>query len=95
MRRFGVAAVLAALCLATGATQLNATRVHKRDGFTTSTALTAAATYSPTNTWTIAPTCSAGSTAQAQQGGYGGGVYQDAFGTYWVGRFASDGRYHG
>lgn len=36
MRRFGVAAVLAALCLATGATQLNATRVHKRDGLTTS-----------------------------------------------------------
>lgn len=84
MGRFGVAAVLAWLCLATGASQFTATRIQKRDGFTTSTALTAASTYSPTNVWTVAPACSSGSTAQAQQGGYGGGVYQDAFGTYWV-----------
>jgi hypothetical protein len=49
---------------------------------TTSTVnrLTASTTYTPTNTWTPAPTCSAGSSAV---GGYGGGVYLDGYGTYW------------
>ena len=43
-------------------------------------ALTASATYSPTNSWAPTATCSAGSSAV---GGYGGGVYLDGYGTYW------------
>lgn len=42
--------------------------------------LTASTTYTPTDIWTPAPTCSAGSSAV---GGYGGGVYLDGYGTYW------------
>ncbi|KAK6442105.1 hypothetical protein LTR95_001659 [Oleoguttula sp. CCFEE 5521] len=49
---------------------------------TTSASLTASTTYAPTNTWTPAPVCSNGGTAPGA-GQYGGGVYQDAYGTFW------------
>lgn len=52
-------------------------------GLTTSAPLSASTTYTPTNVWAPNPTCSAGSSAVAQNGGYGGGVYRDDYGTYW------------
>lgn len=46
----------------------------------TANRLTASTTYTPTNTWAPAATCSAGALGA---GGYGGGVYSDGYGTYW------------
>lgn len=69
MPRFGGAALLAISFAAYASAQ------------STSVPLVAATTYSPTNVWTAAPTCSAGGTAPA--GGIQGGVYMDGYGTYW------------
>jgi hypothetical protein len=73
MQRFGVAAFLAVAFVATVQAQ----------NPTTSIPLSASTTHTPTNVWTPAASCSAGSSAVAQNGGYGGGVYRDDFGSYW------------
>lgn len=79
MRRFGVAALL----VATFVTYVQTQSVYTTPGVSTSPSLSASTTYSPTNVWNPHPTCTSGSSAVAPQGGYGGGVYMDAFGTYW------------
>jgi hypothetical protein len=79
MQRFGVAALLAAAFVAT----VRAQSIYTTPGLTTSAPLSASTTYTPTNVWAPNPTCSSGSSAVAQNGGYGGGVYRDDYGTYW------------
>lgn len=79
MRRASVAALLAAALVAT----VQAQSVYTTSGLTTSAPLSASTTYTPTNVWAPNPTCSAGSNALAQNGGYGGGVYRDDYGSYW------------
>jgi hypothetical protein len=77
-----------------GSAQVTTSSLSSLATFTTTTtptptvnALTASATYTPTNSWSPQPTCSAGSTAV---GGYGGGVYLDGYGTYWSVACGSD-----
>ena len=79
MQRFGVAAFLAVAFVA----NVKAQSQYTTPGPTTSAPLSAATTYTPTNVWAPNPTCSSGSSAVAQNGGYGGGVYRDDFGSYW------------
>ena len=79
MQRFGVAAFVAVALVAT----VQAQSIYTTPGPTTSAPLSAATTYTPTNVWAPNPTCSSGSSAVAQNGGYGGGVYRDDFGSYW------------
>ena len=79
MQRFGVAAFVVVAFVATAQAQ----SVYTTPALTTSAPLSAATTYTPTNVWAPNPTCSAGSSAVAQNGGYGGGVYRDDFGSYW------------
>jgi len=79
MQRFGVAAFVAVAFVAT----VQAQSVYTTPGVTTPAPLSASTTYTPTNIWAPNPTCSAGSSAVAQNGGYGGGVYRDDFGSYW------------
>ena len=79
MQRFGVAAFVAVALVATAQAQ----SVYTTPALTTSAPLSAATTYTPTNVWAPNPTCSSGSSAVAQNGGYGGGVYRDDFGSYW------------
>jgi hypothetical protein len=79
MQRFGVAAFVAVAFVAS----VQAQSVYTTPALTTSAPLSAATTYTPTNVWAPNPTCSAGSSAVAQNGGYGGGVYRDDFGSYW------------
>jgi hypothetical protein len=86
MQRFGVAALLAAAFVAT----VQAQSVYTTPGVTTSAPLSASTTYTPTNVWAPNPTCSAGSSAVAQNGGYGGGVYRDDYGSYWEVACGSD-----
>lgn len=79
MRLFGVAALLVTAFVTNVQTQ----SVYTTLGVSTSQALSASNTYTPTNVWTAHPTCTSGSNAVAPQGGYGGGVYMDGYGTYW------------
>jgi hypothetical protein len=79
MQRFGVAAFVAVAFIAT----VQAQSVYTTPGVTTSAPLSASTTYAPTNVWAPNPTCSSGSSAVAQNGGYVGGVYRDDFGSYW------------
>jgi hypothetical protein len=79
MQRFGVAAFVAVAFIAT----VQAQSVYTTPGVTTSAPLSASTTYTPTNVWAPNFTCSSGSSAVAQNGGYVGGVYRDDFGSYW------------
>ena len=76
MQRFGVAAFVAVAFVATVQAQ------YTTPALTTSAALSASPTYTPTNVWTPNPTCSAGAGTGANMW-YPGGVYRDDFGSYW------------
>lgn len=82
LRRCCIMAGLISTLLGGGSAQVTTSSLAAVTTATTPTVnrLTASTTYTPTNTWTPAPSCSAGSTAV---GGYGGGVYLDGYGTYW------------
>lgn len=86
MRRFGVLAIVAGLGSSVIAQSTFTTAVA--GGVTTTISLSDSAgpTYTPTNTWTITSgACSKGmgaATATATAGGYGG-VFEDAYGSYW------------
>lgn len=83
MQRFSVTALLAAAALISIVQAQSTTITYTTPGLTTSAPLSASTTYTPTNVWAPNPTCSAGSAAVAQNGGYGGGVYRDDYGSYW------------
>ncbi|KAM0717693.1 hypothetical protein Q7P37_007545 [Cladosporium fusiforme] len=68
MRRFGIAALLAAIFIAQTYAQ------------TTSVALSASTTYAPTHVWAPAASCTVGSSGV---GVMRGGVYRDDYGSYW------------
>lgn len=69
MARFGVVALLGAYFFALVSAQA------------TQGTLSVYTSYTPTQTWTPAATCSAGSSYTGS--GLGGGVYEDPMGTYW------------